>query len=349
MAALSEGTLAALLRKAGFPEDKVPLMVNIAKRESGLRPDAHNPNAATGDNSYGLFQINMIGNLGPARLKEYADIGVTSYEDLKDPWKNVQAAKKVLDSQGLGAWTTYQAASKDPRPSLVGGDLSELMSATDPKAVAARGVDPLSAAFDSLFGAGTATQAAVAPVKDKAMGLDFVEQLREIDPGAAAQVAAVTALLPQRSAAAAEIASLAPVAGQAAPTAELGGGGFVARTGNSGISTGPHLDARWADGRPITAQALDRYLRIGGKNPSDWTMTSGYGPRQAPAAGASSFHKGVDLGIPAGTPIYTTGQAKLKHSLGEQGGAGYMVTVATPEGDLNLLHLTPGSSPLSRR
>ena len=215
MAALSEGTLAALLRKAGFPEDKVPLMVNIAKRESGLRPDAHNPNAATGDNSYGLFQINMIGNLGPARLKEYADIGVTSYEDLKDPWKNVQAAKKVFDSQGLGAWTTYQAASKDPRPSLAGGDLSELMSATDPKAIAARGVDPLSAAFDSLFGAGTATQAAVAPVKDKAMGLDFVEQLREIDPGAAAQVAAVTALLPQRSAAAAEIASLAPAAAEA--------------------------------------------------------------------------------------------------------------------------------------
>lgn len=216
MAALSEGTLAALLRKAGFPEDKVPLMVNIAKRESGLNPLAHNPNAATGDNSYGLFQINMIGNLGPARLKEYADIGVTSYEDLKDPWKNVQAAKKVLDSQGLGAWTTYQAASRDPRPSLAGGDLSELMSATDPQAVAAQRVDPLSAAFGSLFGARAAKQAAVAPVKDKAMGVDFVEQLREIDPGAAAQVAAVTALLPQRSAAATELAGTTTAAADAA-------------------------------------------------------------------------------------------------------------------------------------
>jgi hypothetical protein len=126
MAALSEGTLATLLRNAGFPEEKVPLMVNIAKRESGLRPGAHNPNAATGDNSYGLFQINMIGNLGPARLKEYADIGVKSYEDLKDPWKNVQAAKKVFDSQGLGAWTTYQAALKDPKPALSGGSAAEL-------------------------------------------------------------------------------------------------------------------------------------------------------------------------------------------------------------------------------
>lgn len=116
MATLSEGQVGDLLRSAGFPEDKIPLFVKIAQRESGLRPGAHNPNAATGDNSYGLFQINMIGNLGPARLKEFADIGVRSYEDLKDPWKNVQAAKRVFDSSGVNAWTTAKLAAADSAP-----------------------------------------------------------------------------------------------------------------------------------------------------------------------------------------------------------------------------------------
>lgn len=118
MSALSEDQVATLLRQAGFPENKIPLMINIGKRESSLNPYAHNPNAATGDNSYGLFQINMIGDLGRSRLKEYADLGIKSYDDLKDPWKNVQAAKRVLDSQGLSAWTTYEAAARDPMPTI---------------------------------------------------------------------------------------------------------------------------------------------------------------------------------------------------------------------------------------
>lgn len=33
------------------------------------------------------------------------------------------------------------------------------------------------------------------------------------------------------------------------------------------------------------------------------TITSGYGPRRAPIAGASTFHQGVDFGVAAGTPV----------------------------------------------
>ena len=119
---LTEGQVAELARRAGVPEDKIPLMVNIAKRESGLRPGAHNPNRSTGDNSYGLWQINMINEpgyrLGEERLRQFADIGVTAPEDLKDPWKNTQAMARILKSSGTGAWTTAAAAMKDPPPNI---------------------------------------------------------------------------------------------------------------------------------------------------------------------------------------------------------------------------------------
>lgn len=132
-----------------------------------------------------------------------------------------------------------------------------------------------------------------------------------------------------------------------APTTPTGSPFFVARTGSTGISTGPHLDIRWADRRPITPKDVDKYLQIGGKLPSQLTMTSGYGPRRAPAPGASTYHPGVDLSVPVGTPIYSTGGAKIRRSLGKLPGAGYTVELNTPEGLLQLLHLQEKSSPLS--
>lgn len=126
------------------------------------------------------------------------------------------------------------------------------------------------------------------------------------------------------------------------------GASFVARTGTGG--TGPHLDVRYASGQPISPKELDPYLSIGGKRPSELPLTSAYGPRQAPTAGASSFHQGIDLGVAAGTPIYATGGAKLLRSLGDTGAGGYTVEVDIPgKGIARLLHLTQGSSPLSRR
>lgn len=235
-------------------------------------------------------------------------------------------------------------------PTTSSGDRADLFEIdsgfTGDTPATSKAANPLAAVADALVrqSLGEAAQKTWEPGR---MALGMPAQ-RQVTEALKAQTDVINALFggekPQ-AVAAASGEMVSPVA----PAADFtGGGGFIARTGNSGISTGPHLDARWADGRPITPQALDQYLSIGGKAPSAWTLTSGYGPRQAPAAGASSFHKGVDLGIPAGTPIYATGKARLKQSMGEQGGAGYMVTVETPEGDLNLLHLTPGSSPLSR-
>lgn len=119
---LTEGQVAELARRAGVPEDKIPLMVNVAKRESGLRPDAVNDNPITKDDSRGLYQINLFGKLRAARLREFADIGVTTPEDLNDPWKNTQAMARILKSSGTGAWSTAAAAMKDPPPNISSGD-----------------------------------------------------------------------------------------------------------------------------------------------------------------------------------------------------------------------------------
>ena len=105
---VSKSQLVKLLRQAGFPEKDIPTMVGIAGGESSFIPSQHNPNANTGDNSYGLFQINMLGAMGPERRRQF---GIESNDQLFDPATNVRAAKNIYDSQGLGAWTVYNNKS----------------------------------------------------------------------------------------------------------------------------------------------------------------------------------------------------------------------------------------------
>ena len=71
MAALNASQLLQLAQKAGFKDKEAKTMAAIILGESSGRPDAYNPNAVTGDKSYGLAQINMIGSMGPTRLKQF--------------------------------------------------------------------------------------------------------------------------------------------------------------------------------------------------------------------------------------------------------------------------------------
>jgi hypothetical protein len=105
---LSSAQLLQLAINAGFKGNDAQTMAAIVKAESSGNPNAYNPNASTGDKSYGLAQINMIGNLGPARLREF---GLKTNEQLFDPQTNLNAAKKVKDSSGFGAWTTYTSGT----------------------------------------------------------------------------------------------------------------------------------------------------------------------------------------------------------------------------------------------
>jgi hypothetical protein len=104
--ALNSAQLLQLAQGAGFSGNDAQTMAAIIKAESSGNPYAHNTNRATGDNSYGLSQINMIDALGPARRKQF---GLKSNEQLLDPQTNLRAAKQVKDSSGFGAWTTFKS------------------------------------------------------------------------------------------------------------------------------------------------------------------------------------------------------------------------------------------------
>lgn len=103
----SSNQLVKYLQQAGFKGEALRKAWAIAMRESGGRPGAYNGNAATGDKSYGLFQINMLGNMGANRLKQF---GLNSYDQLLDPVVNARAAYQM--SKGgthWGAWDIDQS------------------------------------------------------------------------------------------------------------------------------------------------------------------------------------------------------------------------------------------------
>lgn len=102
MATLSKAEIANLAKGAGFTGNDVNIAVGVALAESGGNPRAHNPNPP--DNSYGLWQINMLGSMGPDRRKRY---GLKSNEDLFDPATNARVAYGIWKGSGWKAWTTY--------------------------------------------------------------------------------------------------------------------------------------------------------------------------------------------------------------------------------------------------
>jgi len=99
---LNDQRLVSVLSRAGFRGEALKTAFGIAKRESGGRNDAFNGNAGTGDLSYGLFQINLKGDLGPARRQQF---GLARNEDLFDPVRNAKAAYRMSNGgRDFGAW-----------------------------------------------------------------------------------------------------------------------------------------------------------------------------------------------------------------------------------------------------
>lgn len=103
MAVLSDNEIAQVARGAGLSGDSVVIAVAVSLAESGGNPRAHN--AVPPDNSYGLWQINMLGSMGPSRRAKY---GLRSNDDLYDPATN---ARVMADLSNKGTnwrpWTTY--------------------------------------------------------------------------------------------------------------------------------------------------------------------------------------------------------------------------------------------------
>jgi Lysozyme like domain len=107
MAILSPREILTFAIAAGFSGDREEAVIAtaIALAESGGNTRAHNPNPP--DNSFGLWQINMIGKLGPDRRKR---LGLSRNEELFDPSTNARAARFVFLDQanpGFKPWTTF--------------------------------------------------------------------------------------------------------------------------------------------------------------------------------------------------------------------------------------------------
>lgn len=103
MAKLQPYQIYALTRWAGLNEQRGAIATAIALCESGGNTDAHN--AVPPDDSYGLWQINMLGAMGPARR---AMFGLTSNAQLLDPFKNAEAMARISgNGLNFGPWSCY--------------------------------------------------------------------------------------------------------------------------------------------------------------------------------------------------------------------------------------------------
>jgi hypothetical protein len=99
---LTDTELIELLSLVGFEGKALKTAWAIAKRESNGRPLAYNGNRATGDSSYGIFQINMLGNLGVDRKEKF---NLKSNESLFDPTKNAEIAYHMTNGgKDWSAW-----------------------------------------------------------------------------------------------------------------------------------------------------------------------------------------------------------------------------------------------------
>lgn len=104
---LTDAQIAGAAKAAGFSGSALAKAVAIALAESSGNPRAHN--AVPPDNSYGLWQINMLGSMGPARRKQF---GLSSNTQLFDPVTNAKAAY-AISSKGSNfrSWSTYTSGA----------------------------------------------------------------------------------------------------------------------------------------------------------------------------------------------------------------------------------------------
>ena len=111
---LTDEKLKLLLETVGFEGAGLKKAWSIAKRESNGRPLAYNGNRNTGDSSYGLFQINMIGNLGPERLEKF---NLKSNKELFNPVTNAEITYYMTD--GGTDWSSWKGMTPKAKEFLL--------------------------------------------------------------------------------------------------------------------------------------------------------------------------------------------------------------------------------------
>lgn len=102
----TQSDLYSLALAQGLTPERAKIAAAVGMGESGGNPRAHNTNTATGDDSYGLWQINMLGDLGPARRML---LGLKSNDELFDPETNARAMKLIsANGANFSPWSVYK-------------------------------------------------------------------------------------------------------------------------------------------------------------------------------------------------------------------------------------------------
>ena len=108
---LTDSQLVELLKAVGFKGRGLRTAWAVAKAESNGRPFAFNGNANTGDSSYGIFQINMIGDLGPDRKDKF---NLDLNAELFSPVKNAQIVFHMTKGgKDWSSWSSYKKGASN--------------------------------------------------------------------------------------------------------------------------------------------------------------------------------------------------------------------------------------------
>ena len=99
---LAAEDLKDLLWAVGFEGTALKTAWAVATVESNGRPLALNDNKSTGDKSYGIFQINMLGELGLARKEKF---NLVSNKELFDPVTNAEITYYM--TKGGKDWSSW--------------------------------------------------------------------------------------------------------------------------------------------------------------------------------------------------------------------------------------------------
>jgi septum formation inhibitor-activating ATPase MinD len=91
-----------LLWAVGFEGVALKTAWAVARVESNGRPLALNDNKSTGDKSYGIFQINMLGELGIDRKEKF---NLVSNKELFDPVTNAEITYYM--TKGGKDWSSW--------------------------------------------------------------------------------------------------------------------------------------------------------------------------------------------------------------------------------------------------
>ena len=99
-----------LLWAVGFEGTALKTAWAVARVESNGRPLALNDNTRTGDKSYGIFQINMLGKLGNDRRDKF---DLVSNKELFDPVTNAEITYYM--TKGGKDWSAWIASTGKAR------------------------------------------------------------------------------------------------------------------------------------------------------------------------------------------------------------------------------------------